>query len=36
MADLTRTLVLESARAVGRTVIPVRDSTHIDLEEPWR
>jgi lysyl-tRNA synthetase, class II len=36
MAELTRTLVLESARAVGRTVIPARDGSFIDLEEPWR
>lgn len=36
MADLTRTLVLESARAVGRTVITARDGSEIDLEQPWR
>jgi lysyl-tRNA synthetase class 2 len=36
MAELTRTLVLESARAVGRTVIEARDGSRIDLEEPWR
>jgi len=36
MAELTRTLVLEAARAVGRTVIPARDGSFIDLEEPWR
>jgi lysyl-tRNA synthetase class 2 len=36
MAELTRTLVLEAARAVGRTVIPARDGSYIDLEEPWR
>ncbi|HSE10706.1 MAG TPA: lysine--tRNA ligase [Nocardioidaceae bacterium] len=36
MAELTRTLVLESARALGRTVIPARDGSYIDLEEPWR
>jgi lysyl-tRNA synthetase, class II len=36
MAELTRSLVLESARAVGRTVIPARDGSFIDLEEPWR
>ncbi len=36
MAELTRTLVLESARAVGRTVIPARDGSFVDLEEPWR
>ena len=33
MAELTRTLVLESARAVERTVIPARDGSYIDLEE---
>ena len=36
MADLTRKLVIESARAVGRTVITARDGSEIDLEEPWR
>ena len=36
MADLTRQLVLESARAVGRTVITARDGSEIDLEQPWR
>jgi lysyl-tRNA synthetase, class II len=36
MAELTRTLVLESARAVGRTVIEARDGSEIDLEAPWR
>ncbi len=36
MAELTRTLVLESARAVGRTVITARDGSEIDLEQPWR
>lgn len=36
MAELTRTLVLESARAVGRTVVAARDGSEIDLEAPWR
>jgi lysyl-tRNA synthetase class 2 len=36
MAELTRTLVVEAARAVGRTVVPARDGTEIDLEAPWR
>ena len=36
MAELTRTLVIESARAVGRTVVAGRDGTEIDLEGPWR
>jgi lysyl-tRNA synthetase, class II len=36
MATLTRTLVVEAARAVGRTVVPGRDGTTIDLEQPWR
>lgn len=36
MAELTRDLVLNAARAVGRTVVPARDGTEIDLEQPWR
>jgi lysyl-tRNA synthetase, class II len=36
MMDLTRTLVLEAARAVGRTVVRGRDGSEIDLEGPWR
>lgn len=36
MAELTRTLVLECARAVDRTVITARDGSEIDLEQPWR
>ena len=36
MMDLTRDLVLEAARAVGRTVVPARDGTELDLEGPWR
>jgi lysyl-tRNA synthetase class 2 len=36
MMQLTRDLVLDAARAVGRTVVPARDGTEIDLEAPWR
>ncbi|HET7328299.1 MAG TPA: lysine--tRNA ligase [Nocardioidaceae bacterium] len=36
MMELTRALVLDAARAVGRTVVPARDGTEIDLEAPWR
>jgi lysyl-tRNA synthetase, class II len=36
MMDLTRSLVLDAARAVGRTVVPARDGTEIDLEGDWR
>jgi len=36
MAQLTRELVLGAARAVGRTVVPARDGSEIDLEAPWR
>src|SRR6266545_5415844 len=36
MAELARTLVLDAARAVGRTVVPARDGSEIDLEEEWR
>jgi lysyl-tRNA synthetase, class II len=36
MMELTRALVVESARAVGRTVVPARDGTEIDLEGEWR
>jgi lysyl-tRNA synthetase class 2 len=33
MAELTRELVLDAARALGTTVVP---GTEIDLEKPWR
>jgi lysyl-tRNA synthetase, class II len=33
MAELTRDLVLEAARALGSTVIP---GTNIELDKPWR
>ncbi len=36
MMVLVRDLVLASARALGRTVVPARDGTEIDLEAPWR
>jgi lysyl-tRNA synthetase class 2 len=36
MMELTRALVVEAARAVGRTVVPARDGTEIDLEGQWR
>jgi lysyl-tRNA synthetase class 2 len=36
MAELTRTMVLQSARATGRTVVPARDGSEIDLEGEWR
>ena len=36
MMDLTRGLVLDAARAVGRTVVRARDGSEIDLEGEWR
>ena len=36
MADLTRSLVIDAARAVGKTVVPGRDGSEIDLEADWR
>lgn len=36
MKDLVRALVLNAARAVGRTVVPARDGSEIDLEQEWR
>ncbi len=35
MMELTRDLVLASASALGRTVVPARDGSEIDLEAPW-
>jgi lysyl-tRNA synthetase class 2 len=35
MATLTRTLVLDAARALGRTVIPDGRGGELDLEAPW-
>ncbi|WP_313408434.1 lysine--tRNA ligase [Aeromicrobium sp.] len=36
MAALVRDLVVDAARAVGKTVVPARDGSTIDLEAPWR
>ena len=36
MMELTKALVVNAARAVGRTVVPGRDGTEIDLEGEWR
>jgi lysyl-tRNA synthetase class 2 len=36
MAELTRALVLDAARAVGSTVVPSTGGGEIDLEAPWR
>ena len=36
MMELTKALVVDAARAVGRTVVPGRDGSEIDLEGEWR
>lgn len=36
MAELTRDLVVDAARAVGKTSVPARDGSTIDLTAPWR
>lgn len=36
MATLTRAIVLDAARAVGKTVVEGRDGSSIDLEADWR
>ena len=36
MMELTKALVVGAARAVGRTVVPARDGSEIDLEGEWR
>ena len=36
MMELTKALVRDAARAVGRTVVPARDGSDIDLEGEWR
>ncbi len=36
VADLTREMVLEAARRVGRTTVPDGQGGEIDLEQPWR
>jgi lysyl-tRNA synthetase class 2 len=35
MAEMTRELVVNAARAVGKTVVPGRDGSQIDLEAEW-
>ncbi|MGI9157442.1 MAG: lysine--tRNA ligase [Marmoricola sp.] len=35
MKQLVRELVVEAARATGRTVVSARDGSSIDLEQPW-
>ncbi len=35
MKDLVRSLVVDAARAVGRTVVPAGDGSEIDLEGEW-
>jgi lysyl-tRNA synthetase class 2 len=36
VADLTREMVLEAARRIGRTKVPDGSGGEIDLEAPWR
>ena len=36
VGDLTREMVLEAARRIGRTVVPDGSGGEIDLEQPWR
>ncbi|HET6628129.1 MAG TPA: lysine--tRNA ligase [Nocardioidaceae bacterium] len=36
MMELTKALVLDAAREIGRTVVPARDGSEIDLEGEWR
>jgi lysyl-tRNA synthetase class 2 len=36
MMELTQDLVVNAGRAVGRTVVPGRDGSEIDLEGEWR
>ena len=36
MKELVRSLVVDAARAVGRTVVTGRNGEEIDLERPWR
>ncbi|WP_148573974.1 lysine--tRNA ligase [Nocardioides caldifontis] len=36
MKELVRALVVDAARAVGRTVVTGRNGEEIDLEQPWR
>jgi lysyl-tRNA synthetase class 2 len=36
MAELTRTLVLDAARALGSTVVPRAGGGELELDQPWR
>ncbi len=36
MMELTKALVVNAAKAVGRTVVPARNGAEIDLEGEWR
>ncbi len=36
MADLTRAIVLDAARALGSTVVPRTDGGELELDQPWR
>jgi lysyl-tRNA synthetase class 2 len=36
MADLTRALVLDAARAVGSTLVPRAGGGELELDQPWR
>ena len=36
IADLTRELVLDSARAIGSTVVPRAGGGELELDQPWR
>ncbi|MGZ4468092.1 MAG: lysine--tRNA ligase [Nocardioidaceae bacterium] len=36
MKELVRSLVVNAARAIGRTVVQARDDSEIDLEQEWR
>jgi lysyl-tRNA synthetase class 2 len=36
VAELTREMVLEAARRIGRTVVPDGQGGQVDLEQPWR
>src|SRR5690606_39389012 len=36
MAELTRDLVLEAERAVGRTTVPAGRGGKVDLDAPWQ
>ncbi len=36
MMELVKALVVNAAKAVGRTVVPARDGSEIDLEGEWR